>query len=105
MNIKEWLAQNNYEDVLKKICAVEKSWRMKGSGTHRNWADVLAGHKDGSPRTLEGIRFPVLLAARKRKGWTAINGCICRNPEETMPSIKPQIRWKKCKTHVRNKEE
>jgi hypothetical protein len=68
-NIKEWLAQNNYEDVLKKIHAVELGWKRKGTGTRRDWWEVLAGNLNGSPKIIEGKKFPVLRAARIRKGW------------------------------------
>ncbi len=63
--IKEWLAQNGYEDILKRINAVERGWGQKGTGTRRNWWDVLAGNEDGTPKIIEGKKFPVLCAARK----------------------------------------
>jgi hypothetical protein len=103
--IKEWLAQNNYEDVLKTIHAVELGWKRKGTGTRRDWWDVLAGNQDGSPKIIEGKKFPVLCAARKRKGWLATDGCLCRNPNEEAPPAIPQTRWKKCKAHSHVLEE
>ncbi|MBU6408871.1 MAG: hypothetical protein KGR98_00660 [Verrucomicrobia bacterium] len=96
---KEWLAQNNYEDVLKKIHAVEQGWKRKGTGTRRDWWEVLAGNQNGSPKKIEGKKFPVLSAARKRKGWPVTNDCLCLNPNEEAPSVVPQIRWEKCKAH------
>jgi len=105
MNTKEWLAQNNYPEVLKKIHRVENGWEKKGTGTHRNWADVLAGHEDGKPREVEGVKFPVLRAARERKGWAITEGCVCHNPNEKMPSVIPQKRWEKFKGHSHNMEE
>jgi hypothetical protein len=102
--IKEWLAQNNYEDVLKRINAVERGWKSKGTKTRRDWGEVLAGNKDGSPKMVEGIKFPVICAARKRKGWPAEGKCICRNPTEEMPAIAKQVRWEKCKAHSHNLE-
>ena len=105
MNIKEWLLQNNYDDVLKKINTVEKRWGKKATKTRRNWGDVLAGHKDGSSKTIEGVEFPVLCAARKRKSWPVTDTCLCRNSNEKMPSAVPQIRWEKCKTHSHEKKE
>jgi hypothetical protein len=85
MNTKEWLFQKGYGDVLKKISAVENGWKRKGTGTRRDWADVLGGHKDGSPRIIEGVKFPVLSAARKRKGWSVTKGCVCKNTAKKCP--------------------
>ena len=91
--IKEWLAQNGYGDILKRINAVERGWDQKRTGTRRNWWDVLAGNKDGSPKTIEGKKFPVLCSARKRKDWPMTQDCISHNPtEEGLPVI-PQGRW------------
>lgn len=43
--------------------------RKRGVKTRRNWWDVLAGDREGNPRKVEGVTFPVLAAARRRKGW------------------------------------
>ncbi len=99
MTIKEWLHKNKYEDVLKKISVVETGWANRGTKTRRNWGDVLAGHIDGKPKTIEGVKFPVLSAARRRKGWTITKNCLSRNNEAEMPGTVVQMRWKKCKTH------
>ncbi len=105
MNIKEWLEENDYRDVLSKIRRVEEGWEKKGTGTRRNWADVLAGHEDGSPRIVEGIKFPVLRAARERKGWANVDGSICRRPNEKMPPVIRQKRWEKFSGHSPNKKQ
>jgi len=102
--VKEWLAQNNYEDVLRKIHAVELGWKRKGTGTRRDWWEVLAGNESGSPKVIEGKKFPVLRAARIRKGWPVTADCLCRNTNEEVPSIVPQIRWEKCKAHSHDLE-
>src|SRR5438132_9883994 len=88
-----WLLQNNYEEVAAKIERVESKWHAQGKKTRRNWWDVLAGRKDGSPQRIEGIRFPVLRAARLRKGWPVTDGCVCRNSQEVFPTVIPQPRW------------
>ena len=98
---KEWLSQNNYEDILKKISAVERSWKRKGIKTRRDWWEILAGNKNGTPRSVDGKKFPILCAARKRKGWGETHNCLSRNSNETIPLVIPQIRWEKCKTHSR----
>lgn len=102
MSIKEWLANNGYNDVVRKIGAVELNWERRGTKTRRNWGDVLAGHKDGTPKTIAGVKFPVLAAARKRKGWPATKSSVCRNHAEKMPAAEPQVRWEKCKSHARD---
>lgn len=91
--IKEWLAEHNYPEVLRKIEKVERGWARKGTKTRRDWADVLAGNLDGSPKTIEGVEFPVLCAARRRKGWQPTDGCISKAPNEVMPPITAQARW------------
>ena len=99
--IKEWLAQNNYGDILKKIHAVEQGWKRKRTGTRRDWWEVLAGNQDGSPKTIEGKKFPVLCAARKRKGWPVAEECLCRNPNEEILPIVSQPRWEKVKSQIK----
>jgi hypothetical protein len=88
-----WLLQNSYGEVAAKIERVESRWRDQGKKTRRNWWDVLAGHKDGSPKRIEGITFPVLRAARLRKGWPLTDGCVCLSSQEAFPPIRPQARW------------
>ena len=105
MSIKEWLLQNDYQDVLKKIETVEAGWNNRRTKTRRNWGDVLAGHKDGTSKVIQGVEFPVLCAARKRKGWPVTEKCICRTPNEKMPLAVAQVRWEKCKTHSHNPKE
>jgi len=93
MTARAWLLQNNYEDVVAKIDRVEVRWRSQAKKTHRNWWDVLAGSKNGSAKRIEGITFPVLRAARLRKGWPVTDGYVCRNLREEFPTIVPQARW------------
>src|ERR1051325_9487623 len=88
-----WLLENHYDDVAAKIRQVESKWRAQGKKTRRNWWDILAGRRDGRPKRIEGIGFPVLRAARLRKGWPMTNGCVCRNSSEVFPAVSPQARW------------
>jgi hypothetical protein len=92
---RDWLARNGYEDVARKIDKVASIWAKKETHTRRNWWDVLAGTPDGKSRTIEGIRFPVLRAARLRKGWVATPDSLCRNADEAAPEIIRQARWSK----------
>src|SRR5882724_11816819 len=85
-----WLVQNQYEDIAAKIKRVESRWHAQGKKTRRNWWEVLAGRKNGSAKRIEGVLFPVLRAARLRKGWPVTDGCISRNSQEEFPTIIPQ---------------
>lgn len=94
---KQWLEQNGYADILKKIERVERGWKAKGTRTRRDWWEVLAGHEDGTPKSVEGVKFPVLCAARKRMGLPAIDGCLSRDPNEEAPPVVGQARWEQAK--------
>lgn len=93
-NIRQWLALNKYDDVLELINKVMAGWKMKGTNTRRNWWDVLAGDSNGRPKTIEGVTFPVLRAARMRKNLEVTKGCLCRNKNESFPPVVEQVRWK-----------
>jgi hypothetical protein len=64
-----WLRAHGHADVAKQIDAIMEGWRERRVKTRRNWWDVLAGDREGNPRKVEGVLFPVLAAARRRKGW------------------------------------
>lgn len=64
-----WLRANGHDDVADRIDGIMEVWRERGVKTRRNWWDVLAGDRDGNARQVEGTAFPVLAAARRRKGW------------------------------------
>lgn len=93
MSIRKWLSDNDYNDVAQLIDEVMNGWKGKGTKTRRNWWDVLAGGKNGTPRTIEGITFPVLKAAQLRKGISVSKNALCRNEEECIPSIRETGRW------------
>jgi DNA adenine methylase len=88
--IQRWLLDNDYEDVAEKIGKVIAAWEKQGKRTRRNWWDVLAGDTRGNPQCIEGVTFPVLRAARIRKGLKMTPGCLCRNEKEQIPKI---ARW------------
>jgi hypothetical protein len=91
--VRKWLVQNNYDDVVVLINNVMNGWKEKGTRTRRNWWDILAGSKNGKPKTIEGITFPVLKAAQMRKGITVSDNALCRNSEEFIPNIRKNGRW------------
>lgn len=93
-SIRQWLEENNYNDVAELIDEVTATWDRQGKKTRRNWWEVLAGDKNGKGRVIEGTEFPVLSAARIRQGLPKAKGSLCRNKNEAIPLIVEQVRWK-----------
>lgn len=93
ISVRNWLVQNNYEDVAALVDTVMDGWKVKGTKTRRSWWDVLAGGKNGKPRTIEGVTFPVLKAAQIRMGVPVTDNAICRENEENIPLKTISGRW------------
>ena len=93
ISVRKWLIQNNYQDVAASIEILMDGWMEKGTRTRRSWWEVLAGGKNGTPRTIEGITFPVLRAAQLRKGVPVTENAIYRNNDEVFPGIRKNGRW------------
>lgn len=93
INVRSWLIENNYPEVVAKIDRVMAKWDKQNKRTRRNWWDVLAGTKDGKPQKIEGVMFPVLRAARLRKGWDPTPNCLCKNANEVFLPVVEQPRW------------
>lgn len=91
--LRRWLLENHYEDVAEQIEFLLQKWKATGTHTRRNWWDVLAGNKKGEPAVIGGITFPVLRAARLRKGWDPSPHCLCRNKKEPIPEVRKTGRW------------
>lgn len=64
-----WLRVNGYPEIANQIDAIMAGWRKRGVKTRRNWWDILAGDREGRPRKVGSVAFPVLAAARRRKRW------------------------------------
>jgi len=79
-----WLRANGHGDVADPIDTLMEEWRERGVKTRRNWWDVLAGDREGNPRKVQGITFPVLAVARRRKGWPECSSEIVSG--ETAPA-------------------
>jgi hypothetical protein len=94
LSARTWLVQNGYEDVAASIDLIMAGWQEKGTKTRRSWWDVLAGGKDGKPKTIEGVTLPVLKAAQIRMGVPVTKNALCRNKNETAPGIIQGGRWK-----------
>jgi DNA adenine methylase len=90
---RQWLLDSGYEDISETIDKIIMEWHRKGVSTRRDWWDVLAGTPKGSPRVVEGVKFPVLAAARARKGWSPVDTAICRKREQPIPAVVKQARW------------
>lgn len=95
ISARNWLMQNNYQDIAQSIDTVMDEWKNKGTQTRRSWWDILAGGKNGKPRTVEGVTFPVLRAAQLRKGIPISENALCRNPDEEFPVVRINGRWPK----------
>ena len=79
ITIRKWLIINSYGDI---EILIDK---------------VLAGGKNGKPRIIEGIYFPVLKAAQIREHVNITQNAICRNENEEIPKKKINGRWDKNK--------
>ena len=93
MTCREWLGQNNYEDVLSLIDNAMAKMTARGSKQRRNWWEVLAGGVNGRPFQVEGIEFPILTAAQLHQGVQVTPNAICRNPNEQPPPPRKTGRW------------
>ncbi len=81
-----WLRAAGYADVADRIDELEERWRRNGSTTRRNWWDVLAGTKAGARKKVGGVEFPILAAARARKGWGVLPGALRKRNEPPAPA-------------------
>lgn len=93
-----WLRRWGYDDIVDAIDAMMRKWYAEGNGTRRNWWDVLAGTREGKPCTINGVTFPVLRAARRRKGWPEdVPGAVQRSALELAPPVREQERWREAR--------
>lgn len=86
-----------YQDIAEQIDIIMSIWQEKGTKTRRNWWEVLAGGKNGKPRTIEGITLPVLKATQLRQCLTITNNAIYCKENEVIPVIRTNGRWTKTK--------
>ena len=86
MTTRDWLIEHGYLDVVHLIDQVTRQWKAKGTRTRRNWWEVLAGTRNGRPRTVYGINFPVLVVAQKHEGRPVTPNAIQRSDSEEPPS-------------------
>lgn len=93
MTTRDWLRQNDYEDVVELIDEVLAELAAKGSKERRNWWDVLAGGKDGKSMIVAGREFPILRVAQIRQGKPITPNAICRNENEQPPDVVRTGRW------------
>jgi len=93
MSIKSWLEENNYSEYLGRIATAEKRIAQKGIRTRRSWFEAFAGKKNGQPRFIHGVEFPVIKAIRKREGLPPVSWAIEKKKGEKAPPKKESGRW------------
>lgn len=94
MIARDWLRENNYEDVADLIDEVLAEWKEGGSGERRDWWHLLAGDRNGKPRFVAGREFPVLWAAQRRQGRKVITpNALKRSKKEKPPPVRITSRW------------
>ena len=96
LSARKWLRENGYPEIAAQIDEIMQEWKSTGRGTRRNWWEILAGDKDGNPRTVEGREFPVLRVVRRRQQLPEAEGTIYHG-EKRAPPIVAQERWAKGK--------
>jgi|GEM_PF-436195 len=92
-SVRQWLIDNDYNDVAELIDEVTAEWDRQGKKTRRNWWEVLSGSKQGKPSVVEGRQFPILRAARLRQGLPDVKGSLSRHKREKVPPVVEQLRW------------
>lgn len=90
---REWLRANGYPELADQIDAIMARWRERGLRTRRNWWEALAGKRDGRPRVIEGVTFPVLAAVRARQGLPPVPSAIALPSGGGVPDAVVQARW------------
>jgi hypothetical protein len=93
MTCRDWLLENNYEDIVALIDDAIRRIEAKGKKSRRNWWDTLAGGPGGRPLSREGITFPVLKVAQIRQGKPVTPNAISRNENEQPPDVIATKRW------------
>jgi hypothetical protein len=92
--VREWLRENGYNDIADSIDSLISKWKKDGKKTRRNWWEVLAGGKNGEPRTVDGVEFPVLQVARARQKLSRIDGALTLSKKEPKQRQWKTNRWK-----------
>jgi len=85
-SLREWLINNNYQDVFEVMENVQTIWDLEGTSTRRNWWEILSGDKKGKPRSIKGFQMPVLRIAQIRQGKQITMDALCRNEYEKLPA-------------------
>ena len=95
MTCRQWLLENNYDDVAGLIDQALARISAKGRKSRRNWWDTLAGGPGGRPLRREGLTFPVLRVAQIRQGKAVTPNAIWRSANEVPPGVVATDRWVK----------
>lgn len=93
ITVRRWLRENGYHAAAQMIDELLREWKTQGKRTRRNWWEVLAGGRDGAPRTICGRQFPVLRAAQLRQGVAVTESAVWHADETPPPVIADSGRW------------
>lgn len=93
MTAREWLRANGYSELAAMIDEIMAEWKATGNKQRRNWWQVLAGKKDGSPCVVAGRTFQVLKEAQKRQHMKVTRTAEKRSRRERAPAIRQTNRW------------
>lgn len=93
LTVRQWLRKNGYNDVADLINEIMAEWAKQGKRTRRNWWEVLAGDKNGKPRTIAGRTFPILKVAQIRQGFPVTENAISRISDVDPRPIRISNRW------------
>jgi hypothetical protein len=94
-DLRQWLRESGYDEIADLIDGFIGKWKAEGKRTRRNWWEILAGGKDGRPRTIDGTVFPVLKAAQKRQQVPITANALSRSGEKPPPAFLESGRWPK----------
>lgn len=90
----KWLHDNDYKEVVQLIEELMNRWKREGNKQRRNWWEVLAGGKNGVPKVINGVTFPVLKIAQLRMRKDVTPNAISKNKKEQLPPERVNNRWK-----------
>jgi len=93
LTVRQWLRLNGYSYVADMIDEIMVEWSQQGKKKRRNWWEVLAGGKNGEPRTIAGRTFPVLRAAQARQRKPITQNSINAKNDENPSLIRKTNRW------------
>jgi DNA adenine methylase len=102
-DVRTWLRANGHADIAVQIDTAVRKWAREGKRTRRNWWDILAGDRNGNPRRVLGVVFPVIASARRRQQRKQSAGIVRNGHEGVTAKSVASPRGKAKKTGHRQK--